>query len=346
MMLLIRLLLIFGLVVVDGPLLSATAQAAVSQATDGTMVVAKRRKRKRKRRRKKKKKKKRKKTAKKTKRKKVIPAAQPATSEPAKTKAKSSAAPKQAQAERPGIAMMNVDSVHGMPKGIATLVNEMILVGLKTSNRFSSVVGGSDMAAMIDLEAQKQALGCDVDSCLAELGGALGVPYMLNASLGKMGSQIVLTLKIIAVEETKVRVRNMLRAEDEGELADGIEDLVERSIDELLGPDPNAEQVEEDQEEEPQEEETPKVSDAKGGSLGGKTLLKWGGVAAGVAGAGFAVWQRTSWAETQSSFDNQNEPHTTGDFQALEEAAQATNTAMLAGLSVTGIGVALAVLGW
>ena len=71
------------------------------------------------------------------------------------------------------------------------------------------------MRDMIDLETQKMALGCEQDSCLAELGGALGVPYMLVSNLGRFGKQYILNIKFVAVEEAKVlgRVNKILADE-------------------------------------------------------------------------------------------------------------------------------------
>jgi hypothetical protein len=42
---------------------------------------------------------------------------------------------------------------------------------------------------------------------MTEIGGALGVPLLAVPSIGKVGAQFVLNLKIIGVEEAKVRVR-------------------------------------------------------------------------------------------------------------------------------------------
>ena len=60
---------------------------------------------------------------------------------------------------------------------------------------------------MISAEQQKQALGCDDDSCLAQLGGALGVPYLLTGSLGMLGGRFMLNVKLLAVDEAKVAGR-------------------------------------------------------------------------------------------------------------------------------------------
>ena len=60
---------------------------------------------------------------------------------------------------------------------------------------------------MMDLEQQKSALGCDDASCLAELGGALGVPYLMTMSLGRFASQRAVNLSILYVDEAQVKHR-------------------------------------------------------------------------------------------------------------------------------------------
>jgi hypothetical protein len=233
---------------------------------------------------------------------------------------------------------------------VAELLNEMILVRLKSLDRFSSVVGGSDMAAMIDMEAQKQALGCNEDSCLAELGGALGVPYMLNASIGKMGSLIVVTLKVIAVEEAKVEVRELLRAADEGALANGIDGLVDKAVLALLGaaqktgseasadkPQPEAEA--------PKTAALPEASASKGSS----SFTAWGGVAMSMAGAGYALWRQQIWLAAQETFDDRVQAGAlvdTQDINDLQARADLSNVEVGAGMAVSGLGLVMIWWGW
>ena len=74
---------------------------------------------------------------------------------------------------KPDLAMMDMKAVHGVEDSLAAVLNESFLVALKNSNQFGSVVGGSDLRAMLDLEQQKQALGCGDDGVLVamERGG-------------------------------------------------------------------------------------------------------------------------------------------------------------------------------
>jgi len=56
----------------------------------------------------------------------------------------------------------------------------------------------SEIQTLLGLEAQKQLLGCDVDSsCLAEIGGALGAPYVLSSQVSRVGSTWLLQLSLL-----------------------------------------------------------------------------------------------------------------------------------------------------
>ena len=120
-----------------------------------------------------------------------------------------------ADEENTGVAVMDLKLAKGIDESVGGLLNETIISKLDASQRFSTIISGSDMRDMIDLEAQKSALGCEQDSCLAELGGALGVPYMMVSNLGRFGGQFILNIKIVSVEEAKVlgRVNKILKDE-------------------------------------------------------------------------------------------------------------------------------------
>ena len=109
--------------------------------------------------------------------------------------------------ERPGIAALDLVAVSGIENASARLINEAILSRLKATDRFSSVLGSSDLQAMLSMEQQKAALGCEDDGCLAELGGALGVPLLFSADVGKVGGRFMLNMKILRVDEANVAAR-------------------------------------------------------------------------------------------------------------------------------------------
>ena len=88
------------------------------------------------------------------------------------------AAPVVAQ-DRPGVAVLEMEAIAGVDEGVARLVNEILLARIGMSGVFGSVIGSSDIREMINLEQQKSILGCQEESCIAQLGGALGVPLMI-----------------------------------------------------------------------------------------------------------------------------------------------------------------------
>ncbi len=142
------------------------------------------------------------------------------------------ATPALAQNESSGIAMLGVRA-HGVEKTLSQLLDEALLVTLKESGVFSSVMGSSDVAQMLDHEQQKTILGCKEDSCLAEVGGALGVPFLGSCTLGKLGDKYLVTLKVIASEEAKVISRGMKQVDDEGGLVEAVQSLVSEAAKEV-----------------------------------------------------------------------------------------------------------------
>lgn len=70
------------------------------------------------------------------------------------------------------------------------------------------VISGEDIRTMISFEKTKQSLGCEADaSCLAEIGGALGVDYIVAGSLGKLGETYTLFLNLTDIKKAVVESR-------------------------------------------------------------------------------------------------------------------------------------------
>ena len=134
-----------------------------------------------------------------------------------------------------GLAVMDLVAVSGVPKGLDQLLNEALLTRLKKSGRFSPILGSSDMRGLLDLEQQKTALGCDASNCLVELGGALGVPYLLVPSLGRLGDRYLLQAKVLMVEDARVVARAQVTTTDYKELLDVIDKVSEELIAQTFG---------------------------------------------------------------------------------------------------------------
>lgn len=100
------------------------------------------------------------------------------------------------------IAVYDLESDSVDPR-VARVVTESLLFELRKLQRVS-VIGFEEIRTMLDLEAEKQALGCDeAESCLAEIGDALGVDYLITGSLAEVGDDYALTFKRIDQREAK-----------------------------------------------------------------------------------------------------------------------------------------------
>jgi TolB-like protein len=117
------------------------------------------------------------------------------------------ALPAAALAKRPGLAVMDVRNVQGVQAGTATLITDVILTEVSGTRKFD-VVGSADISSLLGLEKQKQLLQCGEDSsCLAELGGALGVDYLLSGTVGLLGTRLRISLTIQNVKKARVVAR-------------------------------------------------------------------------------------------------------------------------------------------
>jgi len=145
------------------------------------------------------------------------------------------AAPAAATPTAEGIAVMDLNAIHGVPQSLADLLNERLTSEIQESKRFKSVVSGSDLRAVFDLEKQMQALGCEDSACLTQIGGALGVPYLLVPSVGMAGGKFMLILKILDVEEGKVLSRLARSYANESSLVAELPAVAQGAVKQVFG---------------------------------------------------------------------------------------------------------------
>ena len=81
------------------------------------------------------------------------------------------------------------------------LVTAAIVAELRKLKRVSTM-GMDEIQAMLTMEEQKQLMGCDDQSCLAEIAGALGADKLVVGSVGRMGDSSVFNLKRIDMQSS------------------------------------------------------------------------------------------------------------------------------------------------
>ena len=174
------------------------------------------------------------------------------------------------------------------------------------------VVTAKDLQQVLELEANKQAVGCDTtsSSCLAEIAGAMGAQLVVFGSVGNLGDTALVTLTLFDAEAARSRGRETLRAKDLSELPDMIDGAVAR----LFGAAPTKQAS----------------SEGETGSRG-FGVLGWSGVGLSLTGAGLAVAGfGVAWASESALSDP------TGDGGAKVS----TRELGVLGVVVGGIGVA------
>jgi hypothetical protein len=84
----------------------------------------------------------------------------------------------------------------GIDERVVNVLTDSVVKEVRKLDRVT-VVGMDEIKAMLDLEAQKQMVGCTDSSCLAEIAEALGVDQVMIGNVAVVGDTISLGLKLI-----------------------------------------------------------------------------------------------------------------------------------------------------
>jgi len=104
------------------------------------------------------------------------------------------------------LSLMDLKAESGIDKGVVNLLYELILTEFQNYSNLS-VTSKSDIDSMVKFETEKELAGCSDSSCMAEIGGALGVDMIVMGSIGKLGSSYIVTLKLINIKKATVENR-------------------------------------------------------------------------------------------------------------------------------------------
>jgi hypothetical protein len=99
------------------------------------------------------------------------------------------------------VAVLDVKSVGTFdPKTVQGLTTYIASEVEKSGYR---VVTGAEIIAIIGFDRQRQLLGCTDSSCLAEIGGSLGVDYLLDTEVSEVGGTWLLTSTLISASKSQ-----------------------------------------------------------------------------------------------------------------------------------------------
>lgn len=109
-----------------------------------------------------------------------------------------------------------------------------VVQGIYSGDTRRIVIGRDDIMRVLDLEAEKQSMGCDSDKCLAEVGQALDASRIVTGSLDKLGDGYMVTMSEIDAKSLEAVARVQERVPiDENKLVDAVTrlagDLLQKS---------------------------------------------------------------------------------------------------------------------
>jgi hypothetical protein len=123
------------------------------------------------------------------------PSPAPSQAESAPEKAEDKAEDKApSQKSRYSVLVMDLKPTNADPDEV-TVITQIVANSFSKHNAFN-VLSGQDVSSAIGLEAQKQAMGCDEQTCLAEIAGALGADFVVFGTAGKLGQLFVVNLSL------------------------------------------------------------------------------------------------------------------------------------------------------
>jgi hypothetical protein len=102
----------------------------------------------------------------------------------------------------------------GRPGGDAA---GLIIVELSADKRLD-VISAAEVRRLAELEGERQTIGCNDTSCLAELAGAMGARYVVFGDVGTLGSLVVMNLNLFDGATTQAISRVTVQSEGIGGL--------------------------------------------------------------------------------------------------------------------------------
>jgi TolB-like protein len=134
-------------------------------------------------------------------------------------------------AGRTKVAVTEIRNVQGVAVGTATILTDIVVS--EVSKAGYDVLSQADISAMVGFEKQKRMLGCEETGCLAELGGALGVDFLLTGQVGQIGTRYRISLLVVDAKKSRV-VARAAQFCDQNE--DALARVAEQTVAQVLAP--------------------------------------------------------------------------------------------------------------
>ncbi|MFT3711121.1 MAG: hypothetical protein QM817_26125 [Archangium sp.] len=119
-------------------------------------------------------------------------------------------------AEKPKLAVLDVAAV-GVDQAQASALGNAMAAELDRRG-FFEIISANDIRTLLGVERQKELLGCGDSNCTAELSGAIGARFVLQATLTKLGNSMQLSIQMLDTSKAQAVARSLRLAKDTRQL--------------------------------------------------------------------------------------------------------------------------------
>lgn len=100
------------------------------------------------------------------------------------------------------VAIIDFDAKAGVKKEMSSLLTDLLRSEIYGSEAFE-LINREDMVAILDEVKFQQSGACESTTCVVQMGQALGAEKMIAGSVGKLGKNYVITLKLVDIATAK-----------------------------------------------------------------------------------------------------------------------------------------------
>ena len=104
------------------------------------------------------------------------------------------------------VAVMQLGASPNIEVGLSDALTQIVPETLEGLGVFKAI-STQEIKQMLAFESQKQLLGCNEVSCLAEIGGALGADFLVTGQISLVGDAYILQLQLANIAMAKVESR-------------------------------------------------------------------------------------------------------------------------------------------
>jgi TolB-like protein len=105
------------------------------------------------------------------------------------------------------LAVFDVEAGEGVSAERAAALGDVITAAVSDAVPECHVLARAELRAMVSVETERQLGGCNVDSCLAEVGEALGVERAVMGSVAVVDESLVISLRLVDLSAARVDAR-------------------------------------------------------------------------------------------------------------------------------------------